>query len=76
MIFICVTVCLRLPVSGGAPYGEKCEVLMNCAYIDDEIVETLKDDFEVVEASDDDEEDDEDEDDDYDFDDDMLGKKK
>lgn len=44
--------------------------------LDDEIVETLKDDFEIVEASDDDEEDDEDEDDDYDFDDDMLGKKK
>ncbi len=44
--------------------------------IDDEIVETMKDDFEVVDVSDDDE-DDEDEDDDYDFDeDDMLGKKK
>ena len=44
--------------------------------IDDEIVETMKDDFEVVDVSDDDEEDEEDEDD-YDFDeDDMLGKKK
>ena len=45
--------------------------------LDDEIVETMKDDFEVVDVSDDDEEDDEDEDDDYDFEDgDMLGKKK
>ena len=44
---------------------------------EDEIVETMKDDFEAVEVSDDDDDDDDDEDDDdYDFDDDMLGKKK
>ena len=44
---------------------------------EDEIVETMKDDFESVEVSDDDDDDDDDEDDDdYDFDDDMLGKKK
>ena len=44
---------------------------------DEEMVETLKDDFEVVDVSDDDEEDDDDDDDDYDFeDDDLLGKKK
>ena len=44
--------------------------------IEDEIVETMKDDFEVVDVSDEDDEEDE-EDDDYDFDDDdMLGKKK
>lgn len=45
--------------------------------IDDEIVETMKDDFEVVEASDDDEDDYDEDDDEYDFeDDDLLGKKK
>lgn len=45
--------------------------------LDDEIVETMKDDFEVVDVSDDDDDDDDDDEDDYDFeDDDMLGKKK
>lgn len=44
--------------------------------IEDEVVEEMKDDFEVVDVSDDDDEEEEEEDD-YDFDeDDMLGKKK
>ena len=44
---------------------------------DDIVSETLKDDFETVEVSGDEEDDDEDEeDDDYDFEGDMLGKKK
>ena len=44
--------------------------------IDDEIVETMKDDFEFVDAADDDEDDEEDEDDYDDDEEDMLGKKK
>ncbi len=45
--------------------------------IDDEIVETMKDDFEVVDVSDDEDDEDDEDDDDYDFgDDDLLGKKK
>jgi len=44
---------------------------------DDIVSETMKDDFETVEAlGDDEDDDDEDDDDDYDFEGDMLGKKK
>lgn len=45
--------------------------------LDEEMVESLKDDFEVVDVSDDDDDDEDEDEDDYDFeDDDMLGKKK
>ena len=44
---------------------------------DDIVSETMKDDFETVEAlGDDEDDDDDDDDDDYDFEGDMLGKKK
>lgn len=42
---------------------------------DIEEIEQMKDDFEIVDVSDDEEDDDEEDDDDYDFEDDILGKK-